>query len=68
MTKSIEQQIATMQNKLNSLRKKKVADDRRKRTHDLIVLGAEVLKIAGSADLAVGVLLSINDINDEQKE
>jgi len=45
MSKNLYQQIASAQNRLNMLRKKKINEDRRKRTHDLIVLGAECLKL-----------------------
>ena len=45
MSKNLDQQIASAQNRLNMLRKKKINEDRRKRTHDLIVLGTECLKL-----------------------
>lgn len=48
MTKSIEQQIADMQNKLNALRTKKASADKREDTRRKIILGAEIAKLIGS--------------------
>jgi len=60
-TKTLEQKIALAQNKLNSLKKKKNSDDRRKRTHELILLGAECIKLAGSGNVAIGALLDLDE-------
>lgn len=58
MTKSIEQQIADMQNKLNALRAKKISTDKREDTRRKIILGAEVAKLIGS---------DVKEINDNEE-
>ncbi|EDK4803372.1 conjugal transfer protein TraD [Salmonella enterica] len=68
MSKDLEQQIASAQNRLNMLKKKKINEDRRKRTHDLIVLGAECLKLAdGNRNLVIGALLYVDNMTEAQK-
>ncbi|HED9536749.1 TPA: hypothetical protein R6P87_005354 [Klebsiella pneumoniae] len=53
MTKSIDQQIANLQDKLNRLRTKKQADSKREDTRQKIILGAEVGKVLNKSPVEV---------------
>ncbi|BBR61570.1 MULTISPECIES: conjugal transfer protein TraD [Klebsiella] len=73
MSKSTEQQIAELQNRLQALRTKKARQDKREETRQKIILGAEVAKVLNSKPeevnkaLLLGLLSKINDLDDEEK-
>lgn len=73
MSKSTEQQIAELQNRLQALRTKKARQDKREETRQKIILGAEVAKVLNSKPeevnkaLLLGLLIKINDLDDEEK-
>ena len=73
MSKSTEQQIAELQNRLQALRTKKAKQDKREETRQKIILGAEVAKVLNSKPeevnkaLLLGLLSKINDLDDEEK-
>lgn len=73
MSKSTEQQIAELQNRLQALRTKKARQDKREETRQKIILGAEVAKVLNSKPeevnkaLLFGLLSKINDLDDEEK-
>ena len=66
MSKSTEQQIAELQNRLQELRTKKARQDKREETRQKIILGAEVAKVLNSKPeevnkaLLLGLLSKIN--------
>ena len=66
MSKSTEQQIAELQNRLQALRTKKARQDKREETRQKIILGAEVAKVLNSKPeevnkaLLLGLLSKIN--------
>ena len=73
MSKSTEQQIAELQNRLQSLRTKKAKQDKREETRQKIILGAEVAKVLNSKPeeinkaLVLGLLSKINDLDEDEK-
>ncbi|ENE1581786.1 conjugal transfer protein TraD [Salmonella enterica] len=73
MSKSTEQQIAELQNRLQALRTKKARQDKREETRQKIILGAEVAKVLNckpeevNKALLLGLLSKINDLDDEEK-
>ena len=73
MSKSTEQQIADLQNKLQALRTKKARQDRREETRQKIILGAEVAKVLDKKPeeinkaLILGLLSKINELDEEEK-
>ncbi|HDA9582274.1 TPA: conjugal transfer protein TraD [Escherichia coli] len=74
MSKSTEQQIAELQNRLQALRTKKAKQDKREETRQKIILGAEVAKVLGQKPeeinkaLILGLLSKINDLDDEERQ
>ena len=73
MSKSTEQQIAELQNRLQALRTKKAKQDKREETRQKIILGAEVAKVLNSKPeevnkaLVLGLLSKINELDEEEK-
>ncbi|WP_159143202.1 conjugal transfer protein TraD [Klebsiella pneumoniae] len=73
MSKSTEQQIAELQNRLQALRTKKAKQDKREETRQKIILGAEVAKVLNSKPeevnkaLLLGLLSKINELDEEEK-
>jgi len=73
MSKSTEQQIAELQNRLQALRTKKARKDKREETRQKIILGAEVAKVLNSKPeevnkaLLLGLLSKINELDEEEK-
>lgn len=73
MSKSTEQQIAELQNRLQALRTKKAKQDKREETRQKIILGAEVAKVLNSKPeeinkaLVLGLLSKINDLDEDEK-
>ncbi len=76
MTKSVDQQIADMQNKLNALKTKKQADNKRQDTRYKIIMGAEVFKALGVVSgelpkmkrcLLLGLISCVNNLNEDDK-
>lgn len=73
MSKSTEQQIAELQNRLQALRTKKAKQDKREETRQKIILGAEVAKVLNckpeevNKALLLGLLSKINDLDEEEK-
>ena len=73
MSKSTEQQIAELQNRLQALRTKKARQDKREETRQKIILGAEVAKVLNSKPeevnkaLLFGLLSKINELDEEEK-
>ncbi|KJP31073.1 hypothetical protein SR70_23935 [Klebsiella aerogenes] len=73
MSKSTEQQIAELQNRLQTLRTKKAKQDKREETRQKIILGAEVAKVLNSKPeevnkaLLLGLLSKINELDEEEK-
>lgn len=73
MSKSTEQQIAELQNRLQSLRTKKARQDRREETRQKIILGAEVAKVLNKSPdevnkaLILGLLSKINRLDEAEK-
>ncbi|MGX8903497.1 conjugal transfer protein TraD, partial [Citrobacter werkmanii] len=73
MSKSTEQQIAELQNRLQALRTKKARQDKREETRQKIILGAEVAKVLNSKPeevnkaLLLGLLSKINELDEEEK-
>lgn len=73
MSKSTEQQIAELQNRLQSLRTKKARQDKREETRQKIILGAEVAKVLNckpeevNKALLLGLLSKINDLDDDER-
>ncbi|HHH4512623.1 TPA: conjugal transfer protein TraD [Escherichia coli] len=73
MSKSTEQQIAELQNRLQALRTKKARQDKREETRQKIILGAEVAKVLNSKPeevnkaLLLGLLSKINDLDEDEK-
>ena len=73
MSKSTEQQISELQNRLQALRTKKAKQDKREETRQKIILGAEVAKVLNckpeevNKALLLGLLSKINDLDDEEK-
>lgn len=73
MSKSTEQQIAELQNRLQALRTKKSRQDKREETRQKIILGAEVAKVLNSKPeeinkaLVLGLLSKINELDEEEK-
>lgn len=74
MSKSTEQQIAELQNRLQALRTKKARQDKREETRQKIILGAEVAKVLGQKPeeinkaLILGLLSKINEIDDDERQ
>ena len=74
MSKSTEQQIAELQNRLQALRTKKAKQDKREETRQKIILGAEVAKVLGQKPeeinkaLILGLLSKINDLDDDERQ
>ncbi|HCO1488891.1 TPA: conjugal transfer protein TraD [Escherichia coli] len=74
MSKSTEQQIAELQNRLQALRTKKARQDKREETRQKIILGAEVAKVLGQKPeeinkaLILGLLSKINDLDDDERQ
>jgi ferritin-like metal-binding protein YciE len=74
MSKSTEQQIAELQNRLQALRTKKAKQDKREETRQKIILGAEVAKVLGQKPeeinkaLILGLLSKINEIDDDERQ
>ena len=74
MSKSTEQQIAELQNRLQALRTKKARQDKREETRQKIILGAEVAKVLNSKPeevnkaLLLGLLSKINELDEEKAE
>ncbi|EON3145598.1 conjugal transfer protein TraD [Salmonella enterica] len=74
MSKSTEQQIAELQNRLQALRTKKAKQDKREETRQKIILGAEVAKVLGQKPeeinkaLVLGLLSKINDLDDDERQ
>ena len=74
MSKSTEQQIAELQNRLQALRTKKARQDKREETRQKIILGAEVAKVLGQKPeeinkaLVLGLLSKINDLDDDERQ
>lgn len=73
MSKSTEQQIADLQNRLQSLRTKKARQDKREETRQKIILGAEVAKILNKKPeeinkaLLLGLLSNIDRLDEDEK-
>ncbi|EGL8726138.1 hypothetical protein C4647_23975 [Salmonella enterica subsp. enterica serovar Braenderup] len=73
MSKSTEQQIAELQNRLQALRTKKARQDKREETRQKIILGAEVAKVLNSKPeevnkaLLLGLLSKLNELDEEEK-
>ena len=73
MSKSTEQQIAELQNRIQALRTKKARQDKREETRQKIILGAEVAKVLNSKPeevnkaLLLGLLSKINELDEEEK-
>ncbi|HAY9546006.1 TPA: conjugal transfer protein TraD [Shigella sonnei] len=73
MSKSTEQQIAELQNRLQALRTKKARQDKREETRQKIILGAEVAKVLNSKPeevnkaLLLGLLSKIKELDEEEK-
>ena len=73
MSKSTEQQIAELQNRLQASRTKKARQDKREETRQKIILGAEVAKVLNSKPeevnkaLLLGLLSKINELDEEEK-
>lgn len=74
MSKSTEQQIAELQNRLQALRTKKARQDKREETRQKIILGAEVAKVLGQKPeeinkaLILGLLSKVNEIDDDERQ
>lgn len=73
MSKSTEQQIADLQNRLQSLRTKKARQDKREETRHKIILGAEVAKVLNQKPeevnkaLLLGLLSNIDRLDEDEK-